>query len=62
RGRLDTGTLAKLIEEKNVVGVTTNSSIYRTVRPRAGARKRPRHCKRLPCSGSCRPGRRLLLF
>ncbi len=28
RGRLDTGTLAKLIEEKNVVGVTTNPSIF----------------------------------
>ena len=26
RGRLDTGTLRKLIEEKNVVGVTTNPS------------------------------------
>jgi transaldolase len=28
RGRLDTGTLRKLIEEKNVVGVTTNPSIF----------------------------------
>ncbi|OAE01708.1 transaldolase [Arthrobacter sp. OY3WO11] len=28
RGRLDTGTLAKLIGEKNVVGVTTNPSIF----------------------------------
>src|SRR5687767_12505671 len=28
RGRLETGTLAKLIEEKNVVGVTTNPSIF----------------------------------
>ncbi|AXJ11065.1 transaldolase [Arthrobacter sp. PM3] len=28
RGRLQTGTLAKLIEEKNVVGVTTNPSIF----------------------------------
>ena len=28
RGRLNTGTLAKLIEEKNVVGVTTNPSIF----------------------------------
>ncbi len=28
RGRLDSGTLRKLIEEKNVVGVTTNPSIF----------------------------------
>lgn len=28
RGRLSTGTLRKLIEEKNVVGVTTNPSIF----------------------------------
>jgi transaldolase len=28
RGRLKTGTLQKLIEEKNVVGVTTNPSIF----------------------------------
>ncbi|MFP3579141.1 transaldolase [Arthrobacter sp. fls2-241-R2A-200] len=28
RGRLDTGTLQKLIDEKNVVGVTTNPSIF----------------------------------
>src|SRR6478752_400085 len=28
RGRLQTGTLRKLIEEKNVVGVTTNPSIF----------------------------------
>ncbi|SLJ97117.1 transaldolase [Arthrobacter sp. P2b] len=28
RGRLETGTLRKLIEEKNVVGVTTNPSIF----------------------------------
>ncbi len=28
RGRLNTGTLRKLIEEKNVVGVTTNPSIF----------------------------------
>src|SRR6478672_509649 len=28
RGRLQTGTLQKLIEEKNVVGVTTNPSIF----------------------------------
>jgi len=28
RGRLTTGTLRKLIEEKNVVGVTTNPSIF----------------------------------
>ncbi|MCB5274905.1 Transaldolase [Arthrobacter sp. SO5] len=28
RGRLDTGTLRTLIEEKNVVGVTTNPSIF----------------------------------
>ncbi|XAS62514.1 transaldolase [Pseudarthrobacter sp. So.54] len=30
RGRLDTGTLRKLIEEKNVVGVTTNPSIFQS--------------------------------
>ena len=28
RGRLKTGTLQKLIDEKNVVGVTTNPSIF----------------------------------
>ncbi|RNL63900.1 transaldolase family protein, partial [Arthrobacter oryzae] len=28
RGRLSTGTLRTLIEEKNVVGVTTNPSIF----------------------------------
>ena len=28
RTRLDTGTLQKLIDEKNVVGVTTNPSIF----------------------------------
>ncbi|MDJ0320215.1 transaldolase [Pseudarthrobacter sp. PS3-L1] len=28
RGRLDSGTLQKLIDEKNVVGVTTNPSIF----------------------------------